>query len=145
MVLVNRFWNHTVRLYREGVRDAWGHVSSSATAIGPAPMQFNARGDQNWSGALQDAGAGEEQVGKRRWFLDKSVPVLERDILAVIRGPEAGLVLRVVSVVPVADFIRVNHTEVNVEIWDGALSEPPPPPPPPVEPDEPDEPEEPVE
>jgi hypothetical protein len=134
--MIDRWWDHTVRVYRENAADAWGHVGTAATAVGPAPTQPNAWPDQNWSGALQDAGAGEQQMGKRRWFLHRSVDVKERDILAVTGGLEAGQVLRVVSVVPVRTLRRHHHTEVNVETWDGALSEPLPPPPEPEEPEE---------
>jgi hypothetical protein len=134
---MRRWWNHRVRVYREGVPDEWGHVGAAVTAVGPATTALNARPDQNWAGTLQDGGAGELQAARRRWFLAREVEVAERDILAVVAGPEAGLTLRIVSVVPVTTFTRHNHTEVNVESWDGVLAEYVPPAPPP-EPEEPD-------
>jgi hypothetical protein len=121
--MIRKFWNHRVRAYREGAADEWGHVGPAMTAIGPEARGMNARPDQNWAGALQDAGAGEQQAGRRRWFLARGVEVAERDVLAVTAGPEAGQVLRVVSVVPVTTFVAHSHTEVNVEAWDGVLSD----------------------
>jgi len=120
--MIARLWNHTVRVLREpgaeAARDTWGHVELAPVAIGAAPTGFNARPDQNWSGTLQDRGPGEQQNGMRRWFVDRGVDVRERDVLSVTLGPEAGLRLRVHSVVPVTAPRRVHHIEVNVEVME---------------------------
>lgn len=118
---LQRLWNHTVRLYREAEPDEWGHGSGAVEPVGPAPTQLNARPDQNWSGTLQDGGAGEQQAGKRRWFVSREVEVLERDVLQVTQGPEAGIALRVLSSVPVTTPRGVHHREVNVEVFVGEL------------------------
>jgi hypothetical protein len=135
--MIAKFWNHAVRVYRGGEPDEWGHVGTGVVPVGPPHVGMNARPDQNWAGTLQDGGAGEMQASKRRWFLSTGVEVAERDVLAVTAGPEAGQVLRVVSVVPVTNFTRHHHTEVNVEAWDGVLAEDMVPEPPDPEPEGP--------
>lgn len=120
---MKHLWNHTVRIYREADPDEWGHTSGDAEPVGAAPTKHNARPDQNWSGSLQDAGAGEQQAGKRRWFLSRGLgDVRERDVLSVTDGPEAGAKLRVVSAVPVTTLRGVHHIELNVETFTGALA-----------------------
>lgn len=116
-----RLWNHAVRICREAGPDEWGHSSGAVEPVGPEFSKLNARPDQNWSGTLQDGGAGEQQAGKRRWFVAKEVEVLERDVLEVIAGPEAGLALRVLSAVPVTTPRGVHHREVNVEVFTGEI------------------------
>lgn len=86
-----------------------------------APRTFNARPNQSWVGVQRDFGPGEQQARERRWFLDKSLDVRERDVLKVERGPETGLLLRVLSVVPVRSARAASHNEVNVEVWHGEL------------------------
>lgn len=121
--MIGGLWNHTVRLYRESSADEWGHTSGAVAPVGPAPTRMNARPDQNWSGTLQDAGAGEQQAGKRRWFVAKGMDVRERDVLRVTQGPEAGTALRVLSAVPVTTPRGVHHLEVNVEVFTGEMED----------------------
>jgi hypothetical protein len=125
MTTIARLWNHTARLYREPdaetSRDALGHVAAEPLPVGDAPVRANARPDQTWAGTLQDQGAGEQQGTLRRWFLDRSIPVAERDVLSVTSGPEAPLLLRVMSVTKPAAPLATHHIEVNVVVWDGAV------------------------
>lgn len=118
---IERLWNHTVRICREVPPDEWGHASGAVAPIGVAPTRPNARPDQDWSGTLQDSGAGEAQAGKRRWFLAANLDVRERDVLAVVAGPEAGVALRVLSSVPVMSRRGLHHREVNVEVFTGEI------------------------
>jgi hypothetical protein len=121
-----KLWNHKVRLYRKpgllASRGTLGSTDKTPVAITGTPSAFNARPDQDWGGALADRGAGEMQGTKRRWFLDKSVDVRERDILSVTDGPEAGLLLEVESVVKPTNPRAHHHTEVMVDAWTGSLT-----------------------
>jgi hypothetical protein len=118
---IRRLFNHTVRVYRdpapEDARDALGFVSQSPLPVDDSGVR-NARPDQGWSGTLQDHGPGEQQAGLRRWFLAASLDVRERDVLSVVEGPEAPLLLRVESVSKPANMTRHHHTEVNVSVWE---------------------------
>lgn len=120
---INRLFDHRVRVWRDTpTRDAYNDVVQSLALLS-TPASNNARPDQGWAGTLQDTGAGEQQGTKRRWYLDKSVDVAERDVLEVTAGPEAPATLRVVSVTkPTAPRV-VHHLEVNVEAWGGTLPE----------------------
>lgn len=42
------------------------------------------------SGSLSNAGAGEKDVGRKDWFLDKLCDVRERDVLEITAGPHLG-------------------------------------------------------
>lgn len=119
---LQKLFDHKVQVHRATVtRDAYGDTLESWEA-GAVPTTNNARPDQNWSGTLQDQGAGEEQAGKRRWYLAKSLDVAERDVLVVTSGPEAPAQLRVLSVTkPTAPRV-VHHLEVNVETFTGGLA-----------------------
>lgn len=122
---IQRLFNHKVRVYRKpellASRGALGSTSKVPVAVGSAPTRFNARPDQDWTGMQQDKGPGEVQATKRRWFLDKKLDVRDRDILSVIDGPEAGLVLEVESTTKPANPRNVHHIEVNVDVWKGVL------------------------
>jgi len=124
--MIRRFWNHTVRLYREpsalSSRDGLGHVDLLPEPVGDAPESSNARPDQEWAGGLAQPGPGEQQVRMRRWFVDKALQVRERDVLVVTSGPESGVRLRVHSAVPVTHFRGVHHMEVVCEAWHGDLA-----------------------
>jgi len=95
---------------------AWGAL--------PAPAGLNCRPNQNWSGDLQDHGPGEQQGAQRQWFLVPGFDVQERDVLLIESGPNAGLQLRILSVTPCTAPVKVHHIEVNVEVWQGSLTEP---------------------
>jgi hypothetical protein len=41
-------------------------------------------------GTLVNEGAGEKDISRRRWYLDRSCDVRERDVLEVIAGPRVG-------------------------------------------------------
>jgi hypothetical protein len=118
-----RLLNHRLVWYRETTtRDQYGDVLVAWTAQA-TPAGLNARPDQAWSGVLQDSGPGEQQAGKRRWFLDKGfLGVAERDVLAVIEGVESPVLLRVESVTPQMDRTQLHHIEVNVEVWQGSVA-----------------------
>lgn len=90
----------------------------------PAPKGLNCRPDQDWSGTLQDHGPGEEQAGARRWFLLPGFQVEERDVLSVIAGDNAPINLKIQSVTRCATARKLHHYEVNVEVWQGSLTEP---------------------
>lgn len=116
-----RLFDHKVRVHRATTaRDAYGDTVETWVA-GDEPRVNNARPDQNWSGTLQDRGAGEEQAAKRRWYLAKTLDVAERDVLVVSSGPEAPAQLRVVSVTKPTAPTAVHHLEVNVETFTGSL------------------------
>ena len=109
--------NHIVRIYREptavSARNTQGHVSASPASIGAAPTVVNSRPDQSWVGA---------QGGLRRWFIDKGVAVLKRDVLSVIAGPETGLKLRVENVIPIHGRVALHHYEVTTSVFNGVLA-----------------------
>lgn len=118
--------NHTVWPYREPgpelSRDRFGGVPLQPLPVGDQPTTYNAWPDQLWGGTLVDIGAGEQQGSTRRWLLVPELDVRERDVLAVIAGPEAPKLLRVLSVT-YASRIRqeVHHLEVIVEVYNGVL------------------------
>lgn len=87
-----------------------------------APAGKNCRPNQNWSGSLQDAGPGEKQSALRQWFLDAGFDVQERDVLQIVEGPEIGALLWIESVTRPTAPRMVHHLEVNVRVWDGALT-----------------------
>lgn len=112
-------WNHKVRVFKETEgTDDFG--STSVLEPGAEPTTNNARPDQAWSGDQQEAG-GEVQGAKRRWFLKATTDVEERDILAVLSGPEAPKNLRVLSKVSAGNGRKTHHIEVNVEEYTGEL------------------------
>ena len=118
-------FTHSVRYYREtSVRDALGSVSLSWDPQNAAPAAPNARPDESWSGDVQDHGAGEQQTGKRRWFLDRSLTAIEEgDVLDVTDGPDAPIRLRVEAVTRPSSRRRlVHHVEVNVVEYEGSLA-----------------------
>lgn len=78
-----------------------------------APTGLNCRPNQNWSGALQDHGPGEQQGAMRQWFLVAEFDVAERDVLLLTEGPEAGLQVRVESVTKPTNPFGIHHLEVN--------------------------------
>jgi hypothetical protein len=124
VVRFRKLLNSRVVWYRETTaRDQFGDV-----VVGwqeqSTPDGLNARPDQAWAGVLQDSGPGEQQTNKRRWFLDKRFEgVAERDVLAVVSGPDAPVLLRVEGVTPQWDSVHLHHIEVNVEVWQGSLEE----------------------
>lgn len=126
-VSIQRLFNHVVRVYREpdaeASRDALGGVELRPLPTGPVPTEYNGRPHQAWQGTMQDKGPGEQQAAKRLWFLDPTMDVQERDVLSVIAGPEAGLLVRAMSVVPVSTRRTVHHLEVSTEPWVGELPE----------------------
>ena len=115
---IRRLFNHRAVVYRATVtRDEYGGTVETWVAQ-TAPDGLNARPDQNWSGAQQDHGPGEQQGATRRWFLSNGFDVAERDVVYVVSGPEAGTYLRVESVTqPTRVGATVHHVEVNVEAW----------------------------
>lgn len=125
--MISGLWNHTVRVYRrlpaEEARGLLTSTDKTAYPVGEAPTGFNSRPDQGWGGSLQDYGTGEQQGAMRRWFLDKSIDVRERDVLLVTAGDEAGQKLSVESVMKAADRTTLHHIEVNVKAWKGTLGE----------------------
>jgi hypothetical protein len=112
-------WNHTARLYRTTQTRGGFGTTDTLSPVGAAPSKPNARPDIAWSGDQQHAG-GEQQGAKRRWFVDRAIDVHERDVLAVMTGPEAPMTVRVVSVTKAVGRTH-SHTEVNVESWTGTL------------------------
>lgn len=121
--MIADFWNHRGVVYRgTETRDELQDVVTVWDAL-TAPKGLNCRPNQDWSGALQDHGPGEQQGATRQWFLDAGFAVRERDVLSVESGPEAPVLLRVLSVTPCTDPIEVHHFEVNVEVWHGSLTE----------------------
>lgn len=123
---IERLFNHTVTVYREpdalAARDGLGHVPARPALVATAPRIYNARPNQNWEGNQLDFGPGEQQERRRKWFLSRTLDVRERDVLKVNVGPEAGVLLRVLSVVPVQSVRRASHLEVTVEVWHGELA-----------------------
>jgi hypothetical protein len=121
--MIRGLWNHRVIAYAESTtRDEFGDVVQAWVAE-DAPDGMNARPDQGWSGKLQDSGPGEQTAGVRRWFLHADIPATDRSILSVTEGPEAPVLLRVLSVVPqMRRAGPAHHTEVNVEVWNGSLT-----------------------
>lgn len=123
---ISRLWNHTVHVHRrlpaDEARGLLGSTDKTAYPVGDEPTEFNARPDQSWGGTLQDYGAGEQQGAMRRWFVDKDLEVLERDVLLVTAGDEAGARLSVESVMKAADRTTLHHIEVNVKVWQGILA-----------------------
>jgi hypothetical protein len=114
--------NHRVLLYRESsVRDQFGDTVIAWVAQ-TVPDGLNAFADLGWSGVLQDSGPGEQQANKRRWFLTFNAE--ERDVLEVVSGVEAPMLLRIVSVMRAARPTKAtaHHVEVNVEVWHGAVT-----------------------
>jgi hypothetical protein len=126
-VSINRLWNHSVRLYRLPAipesRGTLGSTSKSPVPVTALTTQFNARPHQDWGGDLTDRGPGEQQGTKRRWFLEKSIDVRERDILSVTSGPETGLRLSVESIAKPGRVQGVHHIEVMGSVWKGVLGE----------------------
>jgi hypothetical protein len=125
---IARLFNHNAVVYRATTsRDPFGGtVETWAALSAPAgPNGFNCRPDQNWSGALQDHGPGEQQGASRRWFMHRGFDVRERDVVSVEEGAEAPALLWVESVTkPTRRSPAVHHLEVNVEVWQGDLAEP---------------------
>jgi hypothetical protein len=116
--------NHRAVVYRATeTKDELEDAVLVWTAL-PAPAGLNCRPNQDWSGNLQDNGPGEQQGAMRQWFLLPGFDVRERDVISIEGGAEAGLLLRVHSVVPVTAPVVVHHFEVNVEVWQGSLTEP---------------------
>lgn len=128
---IDRLWNHRAVAYRATVtRDSFGGTVEGWVETEGTPAGLNSRPDQNWAGALQDHGPGEQQGAMRRWFLHREFDVEERDVLQVVEGAEAGLLLRVESVTkPTRVRPAIHHYEVNVEVWQGELTAPVPVPP----------------
>lgn len=120
---IQHLCDHRVVVYRATpLRDEFGDVVEQWVALA-APAGLNARPNQNWSGALQDPGPGEEQSARRQWFLVVGFDVAERDVLLVESGPETGQKLRVHSVTQPTNPFVVHHIEVNVEVTDVELTE----------------------
>jgi hypothetical protein len=122
---IERLYQHNAVVYRATTTrdDFGGTVQAWVAQDAPTGSNgYNARPDQNWSGAQQDHGPGEQQGAKRRWFLHRGFDVAERDVLSVEEGPEAPVLLYVESVTkPTRIGPAVHHHEVNVEIWNGDL------------------------
>jgi hypothetical protein len=120
--MIAHLMTHRAVLHREtATRDRFGDTVVTWTQH-TTPAGLNARPDQNWSGTLQDSGPGDQQAGMRRWFLLAGFDVGERDVLQVVSGPEAPVLLRVQSVTkPTQTSPAVHHIEVNVEVWQGTL------------------------
>lgn len=121
---IHRLFNHRAIVHRATTtRDEFGDtVQTWAAVANGTPSGRNCRPNQNWSGALQDHGPGEQQGAKRQWFLDRAFDVEEGDVLSVETGPEAPALLHVESVTkPTRAGTRVHHIEVNVEVWTGTL------------------------
>lgn len=122
MTGIGHICDHSVVLYRATTtRDGFGDTVESWVAQ-DGPSAFNARPNQNWSGDLQDPGPGEKQRSLRQWFLVAEFDVRERDVMSVVDGPEAGALLRVVSVSRTTAGRTLHHHEVNVEPFTGSLS-----------------------
>lgn len=56
---------------------------------GPAPTRANACMEYP-GGQLSNEPAGEKDVSRRRWYLDRTLDVRERDVLEVVAGPRSG-------------------------------------------------------
>lgn len=116
-------FDHTVRVYRATTtEDALGDEVEAWAAQGTVPKYRNARPDQTWAGTLQDRGPGEEQAGKRVWYLKAGLDVGERDVLNVTAGPESPVQLRVLSVTKPTAPLAVHHLEANVEVFEGDVT-----------------------
>ena len=125
--MIESFWSHHAVLYRPrpetdpSTRDESGDVLAIFDPL-TAPTGLNCCPHRNWSGTLQNHGPGEQQNSLRQWFLDKGFPApQERDVLRVESGPESPVLLRLLSVVPVTMPVRLNHYEVNVEVFVGSV------------------------
>ena len=86
-----------------------------------APAGLNARATLNESGNLEDRGPGEIQATMQRWFLVVGFDVAERDVLSVVSGPRAPVLLRVEKVIPGTHPLEVHHIEVDVTVWSGSV------------------------
>lgn len=117
--------DHRAIVYRATeTRDELQDVIQSWGAL-TAPGGKNCRPNQVWSGNQQDYGPGEQQGATQQWYLLPGFEVAERDVLSVVSGPKAPVLLRVLSVSPCTAPIALHHYEVIVEVWKGSLTEEP--------------------
>jgi len=115
--------DHRGTVYRSTpARDELGDTVEVWSALA-APDGKNCRPNQNWSGGLQDHGPGEQQSAERQWFLVAEFDVQERDVLSIEDGPEAPKLLRILSVTKPTAPLEVHHIEVNVEVFNGSLTD----------------------
>lgn len=120
---IERLFNHNAVVWRATVtRDSFGGTVETWSDL-PAPVGTNGHNctpHQNWAGAQQDHGPGEQQSAKRVWYLHKDFDVTEFDVVEITAGPEAPLLLNVGSVSKPAALARpgqpVNQIEINVEV-----------------------------
>ena len=121
--MITHLCDHRAVVYRDTpTRDELGDTVPVWGAL-EAPTGMNCRPNQNWSGALQDHGPGEQQGASRQWFLVAEFDVAEGDVLSVEDGPESPKLLRVLSVAKPTAPLAVHHIEVNVEVWHGSLTD----------------------
>lgn len=108
--------NHRAECYRRtAARSTLGDTTGTWEAR-PVPDGLNCRPNQSWLGTQVEPGPGELQGTTRQWFLLPDFPVAERDALKITEGAEAGLQLRVLSVVPCHDAEGIHHLEIAGEV-----------------------------
>lgn len=120
---IQHLCDHRAVVYRSTpVRDELGGTVDVWAAL-TAPDGLNCRPNQNWSGTQQDHGPGLQQGSARQWFLVAEFDVRELDVLSIESGPEAPKLLRVLSVAKPTAPLELHHIEVNVEVWNGSLTD----------------------
>ena len=123
--MISDYFNHQARYYRvTESATGMGNSTRTWTAQGSPPLGFNCRPDETWPGNFRDLGAGEQQTGRRRWFLESSfVGIEEGDVISVTSGPDAPINLMVEKVARDPNLsLAVHHVEVDVTKLEGALS-----------------------
>lgn len=116
--------DHRAIVYRATeLRDELQDAVASWSPL-PPPAGKNCRPNQAWSGSLEDRGPGQQQAATRTWYLVPSFDVRERDVLSIVDGPEAPLLVRVLSVNRPTAPMDIHHLEVEVEVWNGSVTAP---------------------
>lgn len=119
---INHLCDHHAIVYRsEALRDEFADTVLAWHPL-PAPAGLNARATLTEVGNLIDYGPGEIQAVMQRWFLVVGFDVAERDVLSVVSGPRAPVLLRVEKVIPGTHPLVVHHIEIDVTVWAGDLT-----------------------
>ena len=118
---INHLCDHRAIVYRTTPDlNELGDLEDVWTAL-PAPAGLNARATLTESGSLTDNGPGEIQAAMQRWYLVTGFDVAERDVLSVVSGPRAPLLLRVEKVIPATHPLQLHHIEIDVSVWSGSV------------------------
>jgi hypothetical protein len=114
---IDRLFDHQVRIWRPtaSIANRIGAEERTYQPVGVAGAVVN----RNVS-PMSDQGVGMVPTGRRRLYMRPDADVLERDVVQVIDGPDAGESWEVDQP---PSRPRGHHTQVDAIAWNGQLPE----------------------